>query len=49
MEMMIGGAFQGKADLAKKTYPGIQWIQGGENDRRRTDERPWGSGFPSIH
>ena len=28
MEMMIGGAFQGKADLAKKTYPGIQWIQG---------------------
>lgn len=28
MEMMIGGAFQGKADLAKKTYPGIQWIRG---------------------
>lgn len=28
MEMMIGGAFQGKADLAEKTYPGIRWVRG---------------------
>ncbi len=30
MEMMIGGAFQGKAALAEKTYPNIKWAQGGE-------------------
>lgn len=28
MEMMIGGAFQGKADLAEKAYPGIRWVRG---------------------
>lgn len=28
MEMMIGGTFQGKADLAEKTYPGIRWVRG---------------------
>lgn len=30
MEMMIGGAFQGKASLAEKTYPHIKWVRGGE-------------------
>lgn len=30
MEMMIGGAFQGKTSLAEKTYPNIKWVQGGE-------------------
>lgn len=30
MEMMIGGAFQGKIFLAEKTYPHIKWVQGGE-------------------
>lgn len=28
MEMIIGGAFQGKASLAKKKYPQIQWVCG---------------------
>lgn len=28
MEMIIGGAFQGKTALAEKTYPGISWEKG---------------------
>lgn len=30
MEMVIGGAFQGKADYAKREYPEICWKKGGE-------------------
>lgn len=30
MEMIIGGAFQGKAAYAEKMYPGIHWKAGGE-------------------
>lgn len=30
MEMMIGGAFQGKSSLAEKTYPQILWVRGGD-------------------
>lgn len=30
MEMIIGGAFQGKAAYAEKMYPGIRWKAGGE-------------------
>ena len=26
MEMVIGGAFQGKAAFAEKMYPGISWV-----------------------
>lgn len=28
MEMMIGGAYQGKSAYAKQKYPGIRWIRG---------------------
>ena len=28
MRMIIGGAFQGKTDYAKRTYPGIDWADG---------------------
>lgn len=28
MKMIIGGAFQGKATFAEKTYPGIDWKKG---------------------
>ena len=28
MRMVIGGAYQGKRDYAKKLYPGIHWIDG---------------------
>ena len=28
MELIIGGAFQGKLEYAKKLYPKIQWIDG---------------------
>ena len=28
MEMIIGGAFQGKEKLARQIYPGISWIYG---------------------
>lgn len=32
MELIIGGAFQGKGDYAKKEHPQITWQQGGELD-----------------
>lgn len=32
MEMIIGGAFQGKEALAKSEYPDITWIRGEEAD-----------------
>lgn len=32
MELIIGGAFQGKGDYAKKEHPQITWRQGGELD-----------------
>ena len=32
MKMIIGGAFQGKAALAKKEYPEIVWVNGTEAD-----------------
>lgn len=32
MEMIIGGAFQGKEALAKKEYPEIVWTDGKEAD-----------------
>lgn len=28
MKMIIGGAYQGKSDYAKKKYPEIRWIDG---------------------
>ena len=30
MKMIIGGAFQGKAALAKKEYPEMVWVNGAE-------------------
>ena len=33
MEMVIGGAFQGKAACAEKMYPGISWVKGEEISR----------------
>lgn len=32
MEMMIGGAFQGKSALAEKRYPQVNWINGEDAD-----------------
>lgn len=32
MEMIIGGAFQGKSALAKQKYPEVTWINGAEAD-----------------
>ena len=32
MKMIIGGAFQGKTLLAKKTYPDIDWVNGADAD-----------------
>lgn len=32
MEMIIGGAFQGKGRLASEQYPKISWINGAEAD-----------------
>lgn len=32
MKMIIGGAFQGKAALAEKRYPGLNWVNGEEAD-----------------
>lgn len=32
MEMIIGGAFQGKGDFAKNIHPEIAWQQGGSLD-----------------
>lgn len=32
MKMIIGGAFQGKAALAKQKYPDIVWVDGAEAD-----------------
>ena len=32
MEMMIGGAFQGKSALAEKRYPQVPWVNGAEAD-----------------
>lgn len=34
MEMIIGGAFQGKGDYAKKSHPEITWKQGGSLDEK---------------
>lgn len=33
MEMVIGGAFQGKASYAEKMYPEISWVNGKEISR----------------
>lgn len=33
MQMIIGGAFQGKSTYAKEHYPNIDWKNGGELDR----------------
>ena len=33
MEMIIGGAYQGKTELAKKRYPEIVWKEGGSLER----------------
>ena len=30
--MIIGGAFQGKASLAEKKYPELNWVNGEEAD-----------------
>lgn len=30
MEMIIGGAYQGKENYAKKLFPAIKWKKGGE-------------------
>lgn len=30
MEMIIGGAFQGKEALARREYPGISWVEGSQ-------------------
>ena len=35
MEMVIGGAFQGKAAFAEKMYPGISWVKGNEISREQ--------------
>lgn len=32
MEMIIGGAFQGKSLLARDQHPDIRWVQGAEAD-----------------
>ena len=32
MEMIIGGAFQGKSFLAESKYPDIRWVKGAEAD-----------------
>lgn len=37
MEMIIGGAYQGKLAYAKEKYPGIAWADG----RNCTDEDVW--------
>lgn len=33
MEMIIGGAFQGKRMFAEKEHPNMQWVKGTEADR----------------
>lgn len=33
MELIIGGAFQGKSTLAKEKYPEISWVKGAEITR----------------
>lgn len=32
MEMIIGGAFQGKSLFAKEKYPDVSWVKGDEAD-----------------
>ena len=32
MEMIIGGAFQGKSSFAESKYPDIRWVKGAEAD-----------------
>ena len=32
MEMIIGGAFQGKSTLAEKDHPDVTWINGAQAD-----------------
>ena len=43
MEMIIGGAYQGKLAYAKEKYPGIAWADG----RNCTEEAVWSCG--GIH
>ncbi len=33
MELIIGGAFQGKSALAKERYPGLHWVNGADVSR----------------
>ena len=46
MEMVIGGAFQGKAACAEKMYPGISWVKGEEISR---EELFTAQGLSLIH
>lgn len=46
MEMIIGGAFQGKGELAKKCFPEILFLDGGE----LTEEQLWtAEGINGFH
>ena len=35
MEMIIGGAFQGKSSLAESKYPDIRWVKGAEAAKQK--------------
>ena len=48
MEMVIGGAFQGKAAFAEKMYPGISWVKGNEISREGTFFRQGVVGFMNL-
>ena len=45
MEMIIGGAYQGKTVYAKKEYPLLNWADGD----KVTDESTGGYGFSEIY
>ena len=49
MEMIIGGAYQGKTEYARKQYPQLRWSDGGFCHRGGTDECSGCDWFSAVY
>ena len=45
MEMIIGGAYQGKTEYARKQYPQLRWRDGGFGTEGELINAQGGTGF----
>ena len=49
MEMIIGGAYQGKSSYAEKQFPDVKWKCGAELTEEELLEAEGGSWVSSVH